>query len=138
MSSIQAVIQAIASLVARSHITGMVGAQGAVNVQGEQRSSVITNEVLRTRCFTGKMGVIASEEEDFPVDVLDDAALPEYDFETIIDETSRYIAVFDPLDDSSNVDAGVPTGTIFGIFEHEGEGCVDAKGSTTTARRSRA
>ena len=124
MSSIQTAVKTIASLVARSHITGMVGAQGAVNVQGEEQKKldVITNEVLKDALrFTGKMGVIASEEEDFPVDVLDDAALPEYDFETIIDETSRYIAVFDPLDGSSNVDAGVPTGTIFGIFEHEGE-----------------
>ena len=127
MSSIQTAVKTIASLVARSHITGMVGAQGAVNVQGEEQKKldVITNEVLKDALrFTGKMGVIASEEEDFPVDVLDDAALPEYDFETIIDETSRYIAVFDPLDGSSNVDAGVPTGTIFGIFEHAGEGCV--------------
>lgn len=27
------------------------------------------------------------------------------------------VAVFDPLDGSSNVDANIPTGTIFGIFE---------------------
>ena len=39
------------------------------------------------------------------------------------DETSRYVAVFDPLDGSSNVDAGIPTGTIFGIYE-EPDGCV--------------
>ena len=31
----------------------------------------------------------------------------------------RYTAVFDPLDGSSNVDAGIPTGTIFGIFEDD-------------------
>lgn len=38
----------------------------------------------------------------------------------------RYVAVFDPLDGSSNVDAGVPTGTIFGIFEvpEDGGMCV--------------
>lgn len=32
------------------------------------------------------------------------------------------VAVFDPLDGSSNVDANIPTGTIFGIYE-EPEGC---------------
>ena len=32
--------------------------------------------------------------------------------------SDRYVAVFDPLDGSSNVDAGIPTGTIFGIFEN--------------------
>ncbi len=29
----------------------------------------------------------------------------------------QYVAVFDPLDGSSNVDASIPVGTIFGIFE---------------------
>lgn len=29
------------------------------------------------------------------------------------------MAVFDPLDGSSNVDAGIPTGTIIGIYEHD-------------------
>ncbi len=33
------------------------------------------------------------------------------------------MAVFDPLDGSSNVDAGIPTGTIIGIYEHD-ENCV--------------
>lgn len=28
----------------------------------------------------------------------------------------RYIVVFDPLDGSSNIDAGVPVGTIFGVY----------------------
>lgn len=32
------------------------------------------------------------------------------------------VAVFDPLDGSSNVDAGIPTGTIIGIYEHD-ESC---------------
>jgi fructose-1,6-bisphosphatase I len=32
------------------------------------------------------------------------------------------VAVFDPLDGSSNVDAGIPTGTIIGIYEHD-ENC---------------
>lgn len=31
--------------------------------------------------------------------------------------------MFDPLDGSSNVDAGIPTGTIIGIYEHD-ENCV--------------
>lgn len=28
---------------------------------------------------------------------------------------------FDPLDGSSNIDVGIPVGTIFGIFEHSGD-----------------
>ena len=30
--------------------------------------------------------------------------------------------MFDPLDGSSNIDAGIPTGTILGIYEHD-ESC---------------
>ena len=30
--------------------------------------------------------------------------------EVIYDEGSKYVTVFDPLDGSSNVDAGIPTG----------------------------
>ena len=41
-----------------------------------------------------------------------------------MDETGRYTAVFDPLDGSSNVDAGIPTGTIFGIFESGDALCI--------------
>lgn len=53
---------------------------------------------------TGKLGVIASEEEDHPV---------------LVEEAfnSKFVAVFDPLDGSSNIDAAISTGTIFGIFE---------------------
>ncbi len=43
--------------------------------------------------------------------------------EIVIEEGERYVAVFDPLDGSSNVDAGIPTGTIIGIYEHD-ENCV--------------
>mmetsp|Transcript_33179 Transcript_33179/g.38640 ORF Transcript_33179/g.38640 Transcript_33179/m.38640 type:complete len:262 (-) Transcript_33179:74-859(-) len=41
------------------------------------------------------------------------------DKEILYDEGSTYVTVFDPLDGSSNVDAGIPTGTIFGIFHHD-------------------
>ena len=37
---------------------------------------------------------------------------------------SRYVAVFDPLDGSSNIEAAVCTGTIFGVLE---DGTVDMK-----------
>jgi fructose-1,6-bisphosphatase I len=85
---------------------------------------VITNTVLKNALrFSGKMAVLASEEEDAPVGMEDDS-LPSYDKkEVIIEEGQKYVAVFDPLDGSSNVDANIPTGTIFGIYE-EPEGCM--------------
>ena len=36
--------------------------------------------------------------------------------DVLIDAGLRYCAVFDPLDGSSNVDAGIPTGTILGTY----------------------
>lgn len=52
---------------------------------------------------SGKTAVLVSEE-------LEDAI--------IIEERNkgRYCVVFDPLDGSSNIDAGVNIGTIFGIY----------------------
>ena len=74
ISSIQTACKTINSLVQRAHITGLVGyadGGGSINVQGEEQKTldILTNDVLKKALrFTGKMGVIASEEEDNPVD----------------------------------------------------------------------
>ena len=106
---------------------------------------VITNEVLkRALRFTGKVGVVASEEEDRPVSYIVNV-FHAFDFNILIHftqygmfiviffhkcnqkmdvvsqkkqqqkevvdvEGSMYVTVFDPLDGSSNIDAGIPTG----------------------------
>ena len=46
---------------------------------------------------------MASEEDDFPVQISDDVP---------------FMVVTDPLDGSRNIDASIPTGTIFGIHNH--------------------
>merc|ERR1719240_1983409 len=118
MTSIQMACKTISNMVARAGIqdlTGMEAGGGSVNVQGEEQKKldVISNTVLKNALrFSGKVGVVGYEEEDGPV---------------LIEETTsgRYVAVFDPLDGSSNIDAAISTGTIFGIFE-EGDpaGCI--------------
>lgn len=115
MASIQLACKKISSLVMRAGITNLTGleAAGTVNIQGEEQKKldVLSNEVLKNALqYSGKMGVIASEEEDEPV---------------MVDEmfSGNYVAVFDPLDGSSNIDAGIATGTIFGIFR-ENTGCL--------------
>ena len=57
-------------------------------------------------------GVIASEEEDEPV---------------AVEETysGNYVVVFDPLDGSSNIDAGISTGSIFGVYAPSEECRID-------------
>eukprot|EP00931_Biecheleriopsis_adriatica_P061231 TRINITY_DN36808_c0_g1_i1.p1 TRINITY_DN36808_c0_g1~~TRINITY_DN36808_c0_g1_i1.p1 ORF type:complete len:498 (-),score=110.46 TRINITY_DN36808_c0_g1_i1:122-1615(-) len=102
----------------------LLGLQGEINVQGEDQKKldVITNDVFKNALrYTGKLGTLASEEEDEPVDgaamvgTSTSNAIPVLS-ETFA-ETGKYVCVFDPLDGSSNVDAGIPVGTIFGVFE---------------------
>jgi len=124
--AIDTACKAISNLVKRSQLPSSetLGYQGAVNIQGEDQKKldVITNDVLkRALRFTGKLGVLASEEEDEPVDIIGPNAGKTS--EVIFEEGDRYVAVFDPLDGSSNVDAGCPTGTIIGIYEHD-DNCV--------------
>jgi len=109
MSSLQLSFKKIQSLIASAGISNLVGLEesNSMNIQGEQQKKldVLSNEILKSALsFSGKMGIIASEEEDEPV---------------LVDEfySGNYICVFDPLDGSSNIDAGIATGTIFGIFD---------------------
>lgn len=122
--AIETACKAITNLVKRSQLPASetLGYQGEVNVQGEDQKKldVITNDLLkRALRFTGRLGVLASEEEDTPVNLRPANA---GETEILIDEGERYVAVFDPLDGSSNVDAGIPTGTIIGIYEYD-ENC---------------
>ncbi|GAB0494960.1 hypothetical protein MMPV_006257 [Pyropia vietnamensis] len=116
MASIQMACKKISSLVSRAGISNLTGYEdsGAINVQGEEQKKldVLSNDVLKhaLKWQGGKLGIIASEEEDEPV-MVDEMA------------SGNYIAVFDPLDGSSNIDAGIATGTIFGIFA-ESSSCL--------------
>ncbi|KAG7342849.1 fructose-1,6-bisphosphatase [Nitzschia inconspicua] len=122
--AIDTACKAIANLVKRSQLPSSetLGYQGEVNVQGEDQKKldVITNDLLkRALRFTGRIGVLASEEEDVPVDLVNTEK------EAVYTETDKYVCVFDPLDGSSNVDAGIPTGTIIGIYEHDENCSID-------------
>ena len=80
---------------------------GETNVSGEEQKKldVLSNDIMvNSLRASRKTSVLVSEE-------LDDAI--------IIDDTYRgkYCVVFDPLDGSSNIDAGVNIGTIFGVYK---------------------
>lgn len=123
LSSISLACKQIASLVQRAGLQGMTGLAGETNVQGEDQKKldVISNDVfcdvLRQ---TGRTGVIASEEEDVPV---------------AVEETfgGNYVVVFDPLDGSSNIDAAVSTGSIWGIYESDST-CIPDFGTEDAAK----
>jgi len=83
------------------------------NIQGEvqQKLDIVCNTIM-LRAFCGCSAAIhsvASEEEDEPrccSDIMDDNAFA----------VGEYIAVFDPLDGSKNIDSSLPVGSIFGIY----------------------
>jgi len=113
ISSIALACKQISSLVQRAGISNLTGLAGAANVQGEDQKKldVVSNEVF-ANCLrsSGRTGVIASEEEELPI---------------AVEETysGNYIVVFDPLDGSSNIDAGISVGSIWGIYSPN-EGCT--------------
>lgn len=67
---------------------------------------------------SGRTGIIASEEEDVPVAVEESYS-------------GNYVVVFDPLDGSSNIDAAVSTGSIFGIYSPNDECLADIDDDST-------
>ncbi|PKA63125.1 Laccase-7 [Apostasia shenzhenica] len=124
LSSISMACKQIASLVQRAGISNLTGVQGAVNVQGEDQKKldVVSNEVF-SNCLksSGRTKIIASEEEDVPVAVEESYS-------------GNYIVVFDPLDGSSNIDAAVSTGSIFGIYSPYDECLADVDDDSTLDR----
>jgi fructose-1,6-bisphosphatase I len=80
---------------------------GETNVQGEEQKKldILSNDIMVNALRASrKTAVLVSEE-------LEEAVIIE------TDKRGKYCVVFDPLDGSSNIDAGVNIGTIFGIYE---------------------
>ena len=130
-TSLQVACKTLSSLVRTVALTGTTGFHdggGSVNVQGEEQKKldVIANDVMKQALhWSGKLGTLASEEEDTPVPLVDVIGNPVYsDDNLVLDTEGRFVAVFDPLDGSSNIDAGIPVGTIFGIFEKQDQECM--------------
>merc|ERR1719401_2649289 len=91
-NSIREATKVIAKLVNRAPLSQaeLLGLQGEVNVQGEDQKKldVITNDVLkRALQYTGKLGTLASEEEDAPVQGGNEPSTSEQ----ILTETGKYV-----------------------------------------------
>ena len=79
---------------------------GETNVQGEEQKKldVLSNDIMiNSLRASGKTAVLVSEENEEAIFISDRYR-------------GKYCVVFDPLDGSSNIDAGVNIGTIFGIY----------------------
>jgi fructose-1,6-bisphosphatase I len=106
LNAIQLTSKFIATNVRRARLINLVGLAGDTNVQGEEQKKldVLSNDIMVNALrASGKTAVLVSEE-------LDEAIIIEDRYK------GKYCVVFDPLDGSSNIDAGVNIGTIFGIY----------------------
>jgi len=107
LNAIQTTSKFIATNVRKARLINLIGLAGETNVQGEEQKKldVLSNDIMvNSLRASGKCAVLVSEE---------------LEKEIIIEDKLRgkYCVVFDPLDGSSNIDAGVNIGTIFGIYK---------------------
>jgi fructose-1,6-bisphosphatase I len=107
LSNIVTACKEISHLVNRGNLVGVLGSAESENIQGEvqKKLDVITNEIMVNALnWTGHLAGMASEEVD------DIIAIPaQY-------PKGKYLALFDPLDGSSNIDVNLTVGTIFSIL----------------------
>jgi fructose-1,6-bisphosphatase I len=98
----------ISHTVSRGAITGVLGSAETENVQGEtqKKLDIMTNDIMIDALqWTGHLSGMVSEEVD------DFIAIPEQY------PKGKYLALFDPLDGSSNIDVNLTVGTIFSILK---------------------
>ena len=111
LSAISLATKYISARCRRARLEDVLGGIGRDNVQGEQQQKldVIANEAL-LGCLGSRTGlaIVASEENEEPILLQQDCS-----------GERPYIALFDPLDGSSNLDTCGTVGTIFSILHHD-------------------
>jgi len=106
LHSIEIASKYISSKVRAAGLFRLLGVEGSTNATGDvvKKLDVIANEAFITslkRSHT--VSLMVSEENEEVI--------------TVEDQNGHYCAVFDPLDGSSNIDANVSIGTIFGVYK---------------------
>jgi len=106
LTSIQLACKVIANAVNKAGIANLYGVAGtAQNSSGDQQKKldVFSNDCfINCLKFSTQVYAMLSEENEEPI--------------IVKDCPGGYAVVFDPLDGSSNIDANISVGTIFGIY----------------------
>jgi len=113
MMQIATVAKVVSREVNKAGLVDILGLTGDSNVQGEtvQKLDEYANRVfIRSLSRSGHFCIIASEENADPIPIPSSY------------NPGPYVIAIDPLDGSSNIDANVSIGTIFGIYPRVGEG----------------
>jgi fructose-1,6-bisphosphatase I len=100
----------------RAGLSGILGYDGGVNVQGENQKKldVLANNEFIKALRNGKQCAAIISEENEDVIIFDDK----------ITENAKYIVALDPLDGSSNIEVNVSIGTIFAIYKRKSIGKI--------------
>lgn len=104
--ALQFSFKSIAYYIRRASLINLTGLAGSSNTTGDDQKKldVIGNDIFVSAMRgSGKCRILVSEEEE---EVIKFDEHPD----------ARYAVVCDPIDGSSNLDAGVSVGTIFGVF----------------------
>ncbi|TRY78625.1 hypothetical protein TCAL_08613 [Tigriopus californicus] len=107
--SIQSVVKNIGAAVRRAGISRLFGAEGSINVQGEEQQKL---DILANQTFINYLGnsfatcLLVSEEMDNVVEVENE-------------KQGNFIVCFDPLDGSNNIDCLASIGSIFAIYKRK-------------------
>lgn len=112
LSGITLATKVISDQVRRAGLSDVLGYTDTTNCQGEivHKLDELANETI-VAClgYRGNVGIMVSEEDDEPRIIQE------------LDEQSKYIVLFDPLDGSSNIDVNVSIGTIFSILQRRSD-----------------
>ena len=107
LTVIAATAARIAREVNRAGLVDILGFTGEQNVQGEavRKLDVLAHDMLIDALRpSGHVCALASEEAEHPL------------FLAPHEPRGPYVVLFDPLDGSSNIDAGITIGTIFSVY----------------------
>jgi len=113
--ALQFSFKSIAYYIRRATLVNLTGLAGSSNTTGDEQKKldVISNDLfIEAMRSSGRCALLVSEEEEDVIFFKDST-------------NARYAVACDPIDGSSNLDAGVSVGTIFGIHKL-------AEGSTGT------
>lgn len=105
LNALQFAFKFIAKNIRKAELINLIGLSGASNSTGDQQKKldVIGDEIfINAMKASGNVKVLVSEEQE---DLI------------VFDGPGNYAVVCDPIDGSSNLDAGVSVGTIFGVYK---------------------
>lgn len=112
LMSVQLACKVISNACSKAGIFNLYGLDGSTNESGDKvkKLDVFSNDsFIDSLEFSGRVGVMVSEENELAIQVPTCT-------------NAKYFVAFDPLDGSSNIDANVSVGTIFGVWRQSVEG----------------